>query len=176
MKKIEDMAICEDAWTEERLVHRMREDYRATTTECTVALRIFIAGVNCAVRTRAGARCKTLDAAISQIWLYAWRRLKTVPQPLAVRPDRDQERRWLSPANDRSGCDAGERHRSGRNVVVASDGEGLSNCSNSTPSAGSENGDSEASDWDGNKEGDPPPKWKQESPNNRRASPEITQQ
>ena len=157
---IEDIASGEDAWTEARLVHRMRDDYRAPTTDCTVALRIFLAGVNCAVCIRARARCKTFDPAISETWLYAWRRLKTIPQPLAVRPDHDPERRSLSPANDRSGCEAGERHQSGRNEVVASDGEGVSNYGNSTPSAASNDGDSEASDWDGNKEGDPPPKCK----------------
>ena len=142
----EHIASGEDAWTEERLVHRMRDDYRASTTKCTVALRIFPYGVNCAVRTRARARYKTLDPAISETRLYAWRRLKTIPQPLAVRPDHDPERRSLSPANDQSGCDAGERHQSGRNEVVASDGEGVSNRSNSTPSAASDNGNSEASD------------------------------
>ena len=69
------------------------------------------------------------------------------------------------------GADAtGERHQSGRNKVVAIDGEGLSNCSNSTPSAASDNGNSEASDWDGNKEGVSPPKCKQESPNSRKSS------
>ena len=81
---IEDVASGEDAWTEERLVHRVRDDYRAPITECTIALRICVAGVNWAVRTRARARCKTLDPAISETWLYAWRRLKTIPQPLAV--------------------------------------------------------------------------------------------
>ena len=109
---IDDMAIGEDAWTDERLVHRMCDDHRAPTTECTVALWIFLAGINCAVRTRARAHCKTLDPAISETWLYAWRRLKTIPQSLAVRPDPDAERRSLSPANDRSGCDAGERNQS----------------------------------------------------------------
>ena len=135
----------------------MRDDCRAPTTECTVALRIFLAGVNCAVRTRARARWKTLDPSVSETWLYASRRLKTVPQPLAVKPDHDPERRWLSPANDRSGRGSRERQLSERNNdVVASDGEGVSNRSNSTPSAASNNGDSEASDSDGNEEGDPP--------------------
>ena len=90
---IEDMASDEDAWTEERLVHRMRDGYRVPTMEFTVALRIFLAGVNCAVRTRARARCKTLIPAISETRLYAWHRLKTIPQPLAVRPDHNPERR-----------------------------------------------------------------------------------
>ena len=107
---IEDVASGEDACTEKRLVHRMREDYRAATTECTVALRSFLAGVNCAVRTRARARCKALDPAISEIRLYAWLRLKTITQPLAVKPDHDPERQSLSPVKDRCGCVAGERY------------------------------------------------------------------